>query len=197
MPAALADQAAQCSWEDGTSTILGAFGNVASAENVGYPSPVHSGDRALKLVESPESGTPQAYLAFVENLEDGDVVEACFWAYDDTPSTPPSVRIWAHYAGASGIGSHEGTASGNTSYTPGNGWSEVCHEWTFERAGGRRDALVLEVRLYSPPGQPSEFYIDDISVRVSSSKTKITLACGAGPPTTRRSSWGDVKALYR
>ena len=51
--------------------------------------PVHGGNFSLKLVDNAESGTPQAYVAFLWNLQDGDMVTVGFWRYDDTPSGSP------------------------------------------------------------------------------------------------------------
>ena len=59
-------------WEDGVGTILGSYLGVV-ATNV--TSPVHTGGHSLQTTESPLSGTPQAYLAWIWGLQDGDVVE--------------------------------------------------------------------------------------------------------------------------
>jgi hypothetical protein len=170
---------------------------VADAANVSWPDPVHSGSHALRVTESPEGGTPQAWLAFLEFLSDGDIIEACFWGYDRSPGTAPSLRIWAHYAESGEVGFHRGTASGNTKYTEGDGWDRMCHRWIFDSAGRTRDAFVVEARLYSPEGSEPDFYIDDLEVEVSSKTARITLACRARADEGQESTWGSVKALYR
>lgn len=76
-------------WEDGVGTILGSYNDI-DAFNVGSPDPVHSGSRSLKLVDKASSGTPQAYVAWITGLEDGDTVEAGFWRYDITSGSAPS-----------------------------------------------------------------------------------------------------------
>lgn len=200
--AAAADAATiRCGWEDGTSTVLGSFGNVARAENVSAPDPVHRGKHSLRVTESPEGGTPQVYLAFIESLSDGDTVHACFWAYDTTPGVPPSVRIWGHYTNSGDLLGYQGTASGNTSYTSGSGWTQLCHEWVFDSGGGRRDALVVEARLFSPISNEPDFWIDDLEVTVSSFHAVVTLACGSDlsldDEGKEESTWGNVKSLYR
>ena len=194
---ASAQQSASCSWEDGVSTILGFFGNLANPTNVGSPEPVNSGLRSLRVTESPEGGTPQAYIAYIENLTDGDVIDACFYGYDTTPGASPSLRIWGHYAQSGDVTSFAGSAGGNNTFTDGNGWDQVCHQWVFDSDLNTRDALVVEARLYSPTAEEPDFYIDDVSVQVSSSSAIITLACGEDPVSVESDTWGNVKALYR
>ena len=90
--AVLADASGSYSWEDGVATILGSFGNVGTAENVSDN--VNTGSRALYVAESPLSGTPQAYVAWVQGLTDGDVIDGSFFAFDEGGVR---VRIWGHY----------------------------------------------------------------------------------------------------
>ena len=95
----LAQQTTSYSWEDGTGTILGSYGNVSSPGNVevtGGVSP-YDGTRMLTVSESPMGGTPHAYIAFIENLSPGDQVTASFYGWDET-SGAPSLRIWGGYA---------------------------------------------------------------------------------------------------
>ncbi len=191
----VAQTTASCSWEDGSSTILGFFGNLADPQNVGAPEPVHTGARSLRVTEAPEGGTPQAFLGFVEGLTDGDVVTASFWGYDTTPAASPSLRIWGSYATSGDINNYSGSAGGNSDYTDGTGWSQVSHTWTFDSDGGTRDALNIHARLYSSTGGGGDtFYIDDIEVTTSAGT--ITLAC-TGPVSVDDDTWGGVKALYR
>lgn len=195
LPAA-AQNSAGCGWEDGVSTILGFYGNVANPANV--TNVVHSGSHALYVEEAPEGGTPQVYLAYIEGLTDGDTVTASFWGYDDTPAASPSWRIWGHYALSGDVNSYAGSAGGSDTYTDGTGWSQVSWTWTFDSSGGTRDALVVEGRLYSITGTPvTPYYADDLEVSTSSSSATITLACGEDPVSVDGSTWGGVKALYR
>ncbi|MCK4546465.1 MAG: hypothetical protein KAW17_03395, partial [Candidatus Eisenbacteria sp.] len=147
-------QTAYCGWEDG-GTVLGMYGSGEPpivATNVGQPDPVFCGWRSLKLEDNSPSGTPQAYIAWVTGLTDGAVVEACFWRYDITPGVAPSCRIWAHYTTSDDIDNYQGSAGGDSDYGPGTGWDKACWSWTFDSAGGTRDALVIECRTYSNPG---------------------------------------------
>ena len=168
-------------WEDG-GTILGSAGNLADPLNVAggvdpnlVPGALvrpHSGERMLQVTESPHAETPQAYLAFVENLTDGDVVTARFHGWDSTDGGPPALRIWAHYAQSGDVNSHEGSGGGNTTFTGGAGpeWYPVGHDWTFDSNDNTRDALVIEARLYSTPatdpGGRTDFWIDSLSITI-------------------------------
>ncbi|MDP6528294.1 MAG: hypothetical protein QGI43_01175 [Gemmatimonadota bacterium] len=183
--------AQHCGWEDGTSTVLGSYGNLASATNV--TSMANTGAHSVELIESPVSGTPQAFVAFIEGLTDGDAVTAGFYGYDITPSASPSMRVWGHYGESGDIGSYNGSAGGNSTYTDGSGWSMVDHTWTFDSSGGTRDALIVECRLYST-ATAFTYYADDVSVWTSAGT--VTLACG-GSVSVESASWGVVKSEYR
>ena len=153
-------------WEDG-GTVLGSFGNFNSSNyTAGDAAFVYSGNRSLFVYEEPISGTPQGYVAFITGLTDGDVIDADFFAWDDTPGTNPSLRIWGHYALSSDIDAYEGSAGGNNTFSGENVWTNLSHSWTFDSNGGTRDALVVEVRIYSSDG--ANFgYVDDVSVSVT------------------------------
>lgn len=163
-------------WEDGVGTVLGSFGNLVNPIN--QSATVNSGNYALQVTEEPHSSTPQAFLAFVEGLTDGDIIDASFFGYDTTPGASPSLRIWAHYAVSGDVSSYAGSAGGNLDYTDGTGWSQVSHSWTFDSDGGARDALVIEARLYSTPSTDpagsTDYYIDDLSVTAPSTATITT-----------------------
>ena len=151
-------------WEDG-STTLGQFGDNLTVENSAEQA--NSGAASLKMTESPLSGTPQAYVAFVQNLTDGDLITVGFWVYDTTPGVNPSGRIWGHYATSDDVNNYQGSASGNSTYSDGTGWSYLEYQWTFDSAINTRDALVVEARIYS--GTDGDFiYIDDVTVDVTS-----------------------------
>lgn len=155
-------------WEDG-GTILGSFGGM-NAQNylTGDPGFVYSGTHSLFIYEDPIGGTPQAYVAWITGLQDGDVIDGSFWAWDDTPSANPSVRIWGHYGvAADGIDSYAGSASGNSTYSGTEVWSNLAYSWTFDSLGGTRDALIIEVRMYAGDLSTNFAYIDDIAVTVT------------------------------
>jgi len=158
-------------WEDGATT-LGQFGDNLTTEN--SIEQANSGTASLKMIESPLSGTPQAYVSFIQNLTDGDLITVGFWCYDTTPGVNPSGRIWGHYATADDVNNYKGSASGNSTYSDGNGWSYLEYTWTFDSAVGTRDALVVEARIYS--GTDGDFiYIDDVNVDVTSANDNVVI----------------------
>ena len=122
----------------------------------------HSGTYSLELIDGGVS-TPQAYVGWVTGLNDGDVVTAGFWVYDETAAgVYPQGRIWAHYTSdPTDIDSYAGSASGNSTYS-GLGWTYLEHDWTFDSDGGTRDGLVIEARTYTNLGDT--IWIDDLSI---------------------------------
>ncbi len=189
-----------CSWEDGTSTILGFYGsNLVDVANVTSPAnPVHTGTHSLTMAESPHTGTPQAYVAYIEGLQDGDQVTASFWAWDDTPDVSPSLRIWGHWAYDGDVTSYAGSASGPSTYSSGIGWEKLEFTWTISSLDTDGTALVVECRLYSTPStlDPAytQYWIDDVEV-TAPDYASITLPCATSTPV-QESSWGAIKALY-
>jgi hypothetical protein len=161
-------------WEDGSS-VLGQFDDGATFVCENSSEQAHGGSSSLKLTESVLGGTPQAYVAFIENLEDGDEITASFWVYDTTPGGSPSGRIWGHYADTGDVNSYRGSAGGNSTYSDGSGWSQLSHTWTFVAGDPIRDALVVEARLYSV-ADGDFIYVDDIDVTVQSASGNATIS---------------------
>ena len=197
--------------------VLGFFGGLVNDTNVTGPQVgqdclvgpyncpgAYHGDRYLHVAESPHSGTPQAYLACISDLQDGDQVTACFWGYDITPGAAPSLRIWAHYSNAATCpecpGDYTGSASGNAAYTAGTGWDQVCHTWTFDGTDPDHLSLVIEARLYSTPSTmdpcSTDYFIDSLTVVVPA-HAKVLFPDMTGPSATENASWSGIKALYR
>ena len=170
------------SWEDG-GTILGYYGNLANPQNVGSTNGVdpYYGSAMLSVSESPLDGTPQAFAAWVTDLSAGDEVTACFYGYDDTPGSSPSLRIWGSWSANDDIDSYQGSADGNTDYTDGSGWSQVCHTFsTSQENWGAGEALVVQARLYSGSEDPTVYFIDLISVNAPETATVNFPGAGAG-----------------
>jgi len=167
-------------WEDG-NTIVGEYtGGADNLISENSTEQAHGGVASLKLTEDPLDGTPQAYVAYIENLVDGDTITAGFWVYDTTPGTSPSGRIWASYADSGDnddclIDSYRGSASGNGDYSDGTGWSYLEYTWIFEAGDPVRDALIIQTRVYSDE-TGNIIYVDDLSVYVDSASgiAKIT-----------------------
>lgn len=197
-----AEQTIDYSWEDG-GTILSFYGNLANPANVSsgsdpgtnnqepsYDPPLtvlpRTGTGMLEVMEDPHSSTPQAYVAYIEYLTEGDIVTASFYGWDSTEGTSPSLRVWGHYALNGDIDSYTGSAGGNADYTVGvlNGqWSQVQYTWTVD-AG--QEALVVEARLYSTPSTSdvhnTNYWIDDLQVTAPDSAV-INIPAGSATPT--------------
>jgi len=171
-------------WED-FGTILGTHGNVTNPLNVatGYDSnwpgtvTPRSGNRMLQLTEHPHASTPQAYIAWVTNLVDGDEVTASYYGWDSTDGASPSMRIYAHYTSSSNIYDYKASAGGMSGYTTGTGeWSLANYTWTFDSDSGARDSLVIEARLYSTPStgpESTDFWVDDLQTITPDTATVI------------------------
>ena len=174
-------------WE-GTETILGMYPDSGVAASVSTEQ-VHSGSQSLMVERLSDSQTPQAFVAWVVGLSDGDEVTASFWRYDVTPGSPhapPSCRIWAHWNDdPDDIGGYASSAGGNEDYGPEDGWDETEYTWTVE-AG--HTGLVIECRVYSNPGDI--VWIDDLTVTAPDGATIYTPAQQALSSDT----WGAIKS---
>jgi hypothetical protein len=131
------------------------------------------------MVETPLTGTPQAFIWWVTGLTDGDIIDASFAVYDTTPGGSASGRIWGHYTNTD-VNSYAGSAGGNSTYSDGLGWSVLSHQWTFDSDTGTRDGLVVEARIYSG-STDSTIYVDSASITVSSMTATIHNAAGNVP----------------
>lgn len=181
---AFADITETYGWE-GTDTILGNYGDIIATIATDQ---FHSGSQSLYLVDDAASGTPQAFVAWVVGLQDGDVVTGSFWRRDTTPGASPSCRIWGHWNDDPGdINGYNGSASGQSDYGPGLGWDEATYTWTVE-AG--HTGLVIECRTYSSPGDA--VWIDDMTIIAPDGAT-IYLP---GYLALENSTWADIKAAF-
>ncbi len=170
-------------WE-GSGTILGMYPSDAVEATISAEH-VHGGSQSLKIERLSES-TPQAFVAWIVGLSDGDEITASFWRYDVTPGDPPSCRIWAHWNDdPDDVGGYAGSAGGNSDYGPGTGWDETEHTWTV--ADGHT-GIVIECRVYSNPGDI--VWIDDLTVTAPEGATIYT------PEQQELTSdtWGAIKS---
>ncbi len=164
-------------WEDG-GTILGSYKDITATNQEDI---VHSGDSALELVDGSASGTPQAFVGWINGLTDGDVVTAGFWVYDTTLGASPSGRIWGHYTDdETNIDSYVASASGNYSYGDVSGWNYLEYTWTFDSAEGTQNGLVIEARTYSSAGDT--VWIDDLTITAPETATILTPATASTVP---------------
>lgn len=183
---AIADITETYGWE-GTDTLLGMYpvdGIIATI----VTDQVHGGSQSLYVVDNAASSTPQAFVAWVVGLTDGDVVTGSFWRYDTSPAASPSCRIWGHWNDDPGdVTGYNGSASGQNDYGPGLGWDEATYTWTVE-AG--HTGLVIECRTYSSAGD--YVWIDDMTI-VAPDHATIYLP---GYLALENSTWADIKAAF-
>ncbi len=177
-----------CGWE-GTGTVLGLYGSGSPPMNVALVgSPVHAGSQSLELEDNSPTGTPQAFVAWVLGLTDGDEVTASFWRYDVTPGTSPSCRIWAHWNDDPGdVYGYNGSAGGNSDYGPGTGWDLVEYTWTVVDG---HTGIVIEARTYSGPGDT--VWIDDLTVTAPDGTTIYT---PDNFTALDQGTWADIKSF--
>ena len=173
------------SWEDG-GTILGSYGNLANVANVGSTNGVdpHDGDYMLTVSEDPIDGTPQAFIAWVTDISAGDEITACFYGYDDTASSSPSMRVWGSWSANNDINSYAGSADGNEDYTAGTGWDQVCHTFSTSQENWEEgEALIVQARLYSSSSatDPVQYFIDSVEITTTSTTATINFP-GAQDP---------------
>jgi len=165
------------SWEDG-GTILGSYGNLANVANVGSTNGIepHDGDYMLTVSEDPIDGTPQAFIAWVTDISNGDQITACFYGYDTTAGASPSMRVWGSWSANNDITSYAGSADGNETYTAGTGWDQVCHTFsTSQENWDEGEALVVQARLYSSSSATDavQYFIDSVEITTTSETATI------------------------
>jgi hypothetical protein len=181
-------------WEGFVETVLGLYGTGIPpilAFNVGAPAPVFGGLRSLELQDNSPTETPQAYLAWITGLTDGDSVYVEFWRYDETPGAAPSCCLWAHWNDSGSCDGYDGSAGGNSDYGPGTGWDLTSHSWVVS---GGHTGLVIECRTYSNPGDI--VWVDEMYIYVSNVDATIH-GPDAGPTAVQSTSWSGIKKLYR
>ena len=158
----------------------------------------------LHVAEEPHTSTPQAYLACITGIQEGDVITAGFYGYDVTTGADyPSLRIWGHFSDATTCpgcpGEYTGSAGGPDPYTSGIGWELSEYTWTLGVLDPDQTALIVEARLYSTPTTcdscRTDYWIDLVTV-TAPDHCLVTFPDG-GPSATEGETWGGIKALYR
>jgi len=181
-------------WED-NADVLGQF-NASHLQHINSADQARSGNYSLQIEDNDpiDNATPQSFVAWINELTDGDTVTVSFWVYDETEDRPAG-RIWGHYTNDNtDINSYAGSAGGNSSYTDGSGWQQVSHTWTFDSSSNSRDGLVIEFRHYdSADFTTGNLYLDDIEI--TSSAGIITLANGQTVDTDDGNGGNDTSNL--
>ncbi|MFO8183949.1 MAG: hypothetical protein R6U39_07215 [Candidatus Aegiribacteria sp.] len=186
---AMAQQTETYGWEE-SHTVLGVYGN--GNPELEYTDPVYSGSQSLKFYESPLGGTPQAYLCWVQNLDEGDTVVASFYVYDDTPSGYPSGRIWAHYnANYADPNNYDGSAGGNDTFSSGIGWEQLTWEWTID-ADSTHSGLMIEGRIYAST-EFDTIWFDEMEVIAPDGATIVWPNIPVG---LQRQTWAEIKSTF-
>lgn len=182
---AIADTIETFGWE-GTETILGMYPDDCVLAQISTDQ-THGGSQSLYL-ERLSEGTPQAYVAWIVGLSDGDDVTVSLWFFDNTPESAPRGRTWAHWNdNPDDINDYDGSASGPGFYTTGIDWEEI--EWTWTVVEGHT-GIVIEARIYSNPGD--FVWIDDMTVTAPDHATIYT----PGNLALESSTWADIKAAF-
>jgi len=147
------------------SPVLGSYGAIASTEF--ETSGCYSGDRCLKFTETvPLDGTPQVYLAYITNLQEGDEVYASFWGKGSGTTT--KTRLWAHYT-ENDHTDYDGSASGPSTYVGLEGvWEKTENTWIVP---AEKTGMIIEARIYAYDGgygDSPDVWVDDLTVTVTS-----------------------------
>ncbi len=187
--AALASQTIGYDWDGTSDTVLYVYGNgIATIAS----DTVHSAPQSLMFVEDPLSGTPQACVAWVRDLVDGDEVTASFWVFDTTPQADfPKGRIWGHWndhVDPDSVENYDGSASGPSAYST-EGWSQQEFTWTVVDG---HTGLIIEARIYSGAGA-NVVWFDDLSITAPDGASFIL------PNTVtslQRNTWGSIKSSF-
>ncbi len=177
-------------WED-EGSILTFYGNLDDVNTFATPNCAYTGDFGLMVTEGAGGGTPQAKIAAIWNLQDGDVVTAGFWRFDDTDGASPSMRIWGNWNDdlPDDMDGYSGSAGGNSDYGPGTGWDYVEHTWTV--ADGHT-GLMVQCRLYASEGVSQ--CIDDLHI-VAPDHAWVEVP--GDNVANELQTWGSIKSLFR
>lgn len=207
------------SWEDGTGTIMGSYGNLVDDTNVSGPQSGQNGlpgttldcpgpadgTYYLHVAEETHSGTPYAMVACITGLQEGDSVFVTLYCYDNSLGVSPSGRLWGGwhdaYACLDCPGSYvssAGAGSYNSDYSPGNGWDQMEAHWAWYPPEGT-GSLVVQARLYSAPSTcdscRTDYWFDLVEVTIPDYGS--VRFPDFGPTAVENSAWGSIKALYR
>lgn len=194
----LAQQTMSYGWENGVDTVLGLYGTPAVEGEAPIFATindvqVNNGMYSLQLIDN-ATNTPQAFVAAVYGLQEGDEVTGMIYRFDDTPDGAPSCRIWGHWNNSLGtededITAYDGSASGNSSYGEDIGWGPMEYTWVVP---AEKTGLIIEVRTYSNAGDT--VWVDDLTVTAPDGAT-IRFADGEVVGVSNQ-SLSAVKALF-
>lgn len=167
-------------WENTSAdAVFGTFGNVGDYGYTAAPDPVYDGSHSLFLTESPAGGTPNAVVAWVTGLTNGDQITVTMWfkgMTDDSGANASKGRIWGGYYDDTDTSTYSSSASGPNGYAGASGnWESTTHTWTYSGSG---KAFGLQARVYAY-GNNTSVWGDNLSISVQSFDATIEVA-GAG-----------------
>ena len=160
--AAQAQQNLCYSWEDGGTVLSTYLGNLMYLANTDAQAYGDGGTRSLEIYKNASGDTPQAFVAWITGLLEGDQVHASIQTLDLTVGANPSVRIWGSYTDG-GIDNYAGSAGGTSTYSGGADWVELSHSWTHP-AGRDGQGLVVQIRPYNSTPWEGSNWVDYLCV---------------------------------
>jgi len=142
--------------------VIGTFGNIG--ETLIVETGCYNGESCLEATESPLSGTPEIYLAWVSNLNQGDIVKATVWAKGGPTS---EVGLCGHYTDEADDYNSFDESAGCSEEKAGAGkvWEKLSYSFTVEED---KEALLVAAKLYCYDEDDATVWIDDLKITVTS-----------------------------
>lgn len=192
---AAAAQETDCyGWED-NGVVLGAYlPEYMTTVNDGAVA--YLGTHSLEVRESGPvyTSTPQAYVAWITNIKEGDVITATVHTYDPSLSANPSCRIWSHWTTVGGdINSYYASIGGNNTYSGGTSWVPLSYSITVDAAHVGM-GIVIEIRPYNGTTGVGSNWVDNLCI---DHPDHCLVHFPGGPVPAEDTSWGAVKTLYQ
>jgi hypothetical protein len=169
-------------WENvGTGPLLGEYRPGDVIESVDTTT-VHSGAQSLKLIDNDTYNSDaiygeQAYICFINGLQEGDVIQGSFWRYNE--SLTAGCRISANYA-KNGDTTFGGYFSDGDNTNAGIGttgvWEKVSYSWVFSAGKNPNTGIMVLARNYRDAGDIC--YVDDLEVIIPERPTTTILFPG-------------------
>ncbi len=172
-------------WEDG-SDVLGVFNNIVVANDAVE---THDASAGSLYMERGVDSTPQTYLAEIQNLRLGDVVNVSLWAKTGQYSgfQDGSISLAANFIDVNG--DYVAYAGELTTYS-GNDWTEISGAFGMSNADAT--GIMIVAKVYNESGDSG--WVDDISITYPDYATNpITVAFPSSSisyPATKTSSYG-------
>ncbi len=180
-------------WEDGGTTVGSGF-NMQWVYLANTDAEAYEGDYSLEIWENGGTTTPQAYVAWITGLQEGDEVTATVMTLDRITGNP-SLRIWGHWTPVGGdVDSYSSSAGGNATYSgTSEEWIQLGWTWTVG-AAQEGMGLVVEIRPYNGSPFTGANWIDNLCV---TAPDHCWIYFPGGVIGAQGTSLSAVKALFR